>query len=139
MRPLPLAARSARRFTVSEPVMTMSPAVSPSPRPLSGSLLVTLRMRPVTALTASSAWPDTFTETIWWFGGQSTAGDALRLVMTGAVVSRTVTVKLPEAVLPAASWALAFTVVVPSGKVLPEAGLSVTTTAPSVSSVAEAV
>jgi hypothetical protein len=43
-------------------------------------------------------------------------------VTTGAVVSCTVTVKLPVAVFPALSVALAFTVVVPIGNVLPLAG-----------------
>src|SRR6266498_4050040 len=48
-----------------------------------------------------------------------TFGEAVRLSMTGAVVSTTVTVKAPIAVLPAASVAEAVTVVVPSGNVLP--------------------
>ena len=70
MRPLPWAERSARRLTVPGLVMTMSPAVSPSPRPLSGSLLVTERMRPVASLTASVAEPVTVTETSLWLGGE---------------------------------------------------------------------
>ena len=40
----------------------------------------------------------------------------------GGVVSATVTVKLPFAVLPARSVALQFTVVVPSGKAEPDGG-----------------
>src|SRR5579884_747327 len=47
-------------------------------------------------------------------------------VITGLVVSRTVTMKLPVAVLPAASVAEQLTAVVPKGKVLPEAGEQVT-------------
>ena len=62
-----------------------------------------------------------------WFGGRASCG---------AVVSRTVTVKLPLRVLPAASLALTFTVVTPSGKVLPLAGVAVAETAPSTKSVA---
>jgi hypothetical protein len=57
----------------------------------------------------------------------------------GAVVSLTVTVKLPFAVLPDESVAEQLTVVVPRGKVEPEAGVHVTVTAPSTSSVAVAV
>ena len=46
------------------------------------------------------------------------------------------TANAPDALFPAASAALHVTVVVPSGKVLPEAGLHVTATATSTSSVA---
>jgi hypothetical protein len=44
-------------------------------------------------------------------------------VITGGVTSLTVTVKLQLVVLPAASVAVAVTVVVPTGKTEPEAGL----------------
>ena len=58
----------------------------------------------------------------------------------GGVVSETVTVKLPLAeVLPAASFAVQLTVVVPSGKVEPEAGEHVTVGEGSMASVAVAV
>jgi hypothetical protein len=57
----------------------------------------------------------------------------------GAVVSLTVTVKLPFAVLPDESVAEQLTVVVPMGNVEPEAGVHVTGTEPSTSSVAVAV
>ena len=40
-RPLPLPARSALRFTVRFPVICQSGAKSPSPVPLTGSLLLT--------------------------------------------------------------------------------------------------
>ena len=50
----------------------------------------------------------------------------------------TVTVKDPVAVFPAPSVADAWTVVLPTGKVLPEAGTSVTGTLPLTRSVAEA-
>ena len=57
----------------------------------------------------------------------------------GAVVSRTVTVKEPWALLPAASVTEQSTVVVPSGNVEPEAGTHVTATEPSTKSLAEAL
>ncbi|MEP6469825.1 MAG: hypothetical protein ABJC24_08655 [Chloroflexota bacterium] len=57
----------------------------------------------------------------------------------GAVVSTTVTVKLPFAVLPAASVAEQFTVVVPRAKVVPEVGLHVTVGEAGLASVADAV
>ena len=56
----------------------------------------------------------------------------------GAVVSRTVTVNEPLAVLLCASVALHCTVVVPIAKVEPERGLQVTGTGPSTSSLADA-
>jgi hypothetical protein len=60
-------------------------------------------------------------------------------VTTGPVVSVTVTVKDAVRLLPRASAAVQLTVVVPSGKVDPLAGVHVTVTAPSTASVAEAV
>src|SRR5258708_5073270 len=60
-------------------------------------------------------------------------------LITGGVVSRTVTLNELAAELPALSDAARLTVVVPSGNVLPEAGLATTETAPSTSSVALAV
>lgn len=59
-------------------------------------------------------------------------------VRTGAVVSVTVTVKLPLAVLLRESVAEQFTEVTPTGNVLPEAGEQVTETRPSTRSEAEA-
>ena len=58
--------------------------------------------------------------------------------MTGAVVSATVTLKLPFAVLPAASLAEQLTVVAAMGNVEPDAGVQDTGTLPSTASVAEA-
>ena len=49
-------------------------------------------------------------------------------VMRGGMVSRTVTVKLQELLLPRPSVAVQFTVVVPSGKRLPDGGLQTTVT-----------
>ena len=54
----------------------------------------------------------------------------------GAVVSRTRMVKLELALLPAVSWAVQLTVVVPSAKRLPEAGRQLTATDPSTASLA---
>ena len=64
-------------------------------------------------------------------------GSVMEIV--GAVVSFTVTVKLAEPVLPAASLAVQLTVVVPIGNVEAEAGLHVTGREPSTKSVAVAV
>jgi hypothetical protein len=55
----------------------------------------------------------------------------------GATLSSTVTEKLPEAVLPDLSLAAQLTLVVPTGKVEPEAGEHDTLTAPSTESNAE--
>ena len=53
----------------------------------------------------------------------ASATTAAGQVSAGAVVSRTVTGKSHEAVLPASSRAVAVTVVVPSGNRVPEAWL----------------
>ena len=58
---------------------------------------------------------------------------------TGSVVSSTVTVNEPLALLPEASVAVQVTIVVPSGKVEPDAGEQVTAGEGSTASVAEAV
>jgi hypothetical protein len=60
-------------------------------------------------------------------------------VSVGAVVSCTEVVKLPAALLPAASVAEHETVVVPRAKVLPEAGVQLTGTMPSITSSADAL
>jgi len=60
-------------------------------------------------------------------------------VNTGGIVSTTVTVKLPFAVLLWESVDEQFTVVVPKGNNEPEAGEQVTATGPSTASLAEAV
>ncbi len=60
-------------------------------------------------------------------------------VSAGAVVSCTLTVKLPLAVLLWASVAEQFTVVVAIGKVEPDAGEQVMGTGPSTASLAEAL
>jgi len=58
-------------------------------------------------------------------------------VMTGAVVSLTVTMNDAAPPLPRASVAVQFTVVGPSGKIAPLAGLHVAVTVPSTMSVAD--
>src|SRR5262245_50563336 len=70
----------------------MSSAVSPSPRPLSGSLLVIETSRIVGAASQTSV-AVTEAVTVWslWFGGQSSSGDT-ETVSWGAPVSDTVTV-----------------------------------------------
>src|SRR5438477_11140160 len=93
MRPGPLPERSARRLTVRLPVIWISFAVSPSPRPLSGSLLVTLMILQLPAtLPEHESLAKAATEIEWyaWFGGQSTDSLAVA-VTTGGVVSTTVT------------------------------------------------
>jgi hypothetical protein len=60
-------------------------------------------------------------------------------VTTGPVVSVTVTVNDAAPLLPRASVAVHVTVVVPSGKIAPLAGVHVTGTAPSTASLAVAV
>src|SRR6266851_5435858 len=60
-------------------------------------------------------------------------------VSAGGVVSSTVTVKVPLAELPLVSVAVQFTVVLPSAKVLPEAGEQLGVTGPSIASLAVAV
>ena len=57
--------------------------------------------------------------------------------ITGGVVSRTVTLKLAVALLPAASLAVTSTVVSPSGNVEAEDGSAVAVTGPSTASLAD--
>jgi hypothetical protein len=64
---------------------------------------------------------------------------SLGTVSVGFVVSRTVTVKLPVAVLPWVSLAEQGTVVVPRAKVLPDAGVQLTGRTLSTTSVAVAL
>jgi hypothetical protein len=59
-------------------------------------------------------------------------------VIMGLCLSSTVTVNEQEAVFPAASVAVQLTVVVPTGKGLPEGGVQVTLTGPGQLSVADA-
>ena len=60
-------------------------------------------------------------------------------VIAGAVVSTTVTVNVLVDEFPCASVALQVTVVAPSGKIEPDAGLQLAATAPSTMSAAEAL
>src|SRR3954452_21034711 len=88
----------------------MSPAVSPSPRPLSASLLVTdLSVNPAGPDRASVTWTATVTLTGLWSAGFRLFGLAVH-VTTGAVLSiLTVTTLLGALLLPSASvtvWAV---------------------------------
>src|SRR5215208_1687644 len=101
---------------------------------------VTLRMRVVgVASTASTTSAVMVTGTIRPFGVAMLFGVAVTARIVGAVVSRTVTVNVPVVVAPLLSVAVAVTVVVPMGNVLPEAWLSVTGSGPSSGSVAVTV
>ena len=57
-------------------------------------------------------------------------------MIAGAVVSATLPVKLPVAVLPCASLAEQLTVVEPNANVAPEAGVQLVTTVPLIASIA---
>ena len=117
-RPLPFPERSALRFTVRFPVIAQSGAVSPSPNPLTGSLLLTeVILQTGAPLQASDAETVTATGTILWFGGQSTFGLAVTLMIFGGVVSLTVTTTISDAVPPLLSFTVSVTVCVPRGKV----------------------
>jgi len=70
--------------------MIQSEIVSPSPRPLTGSLLLTLEIaQSGLESQLSMAVAETLTRTILWFGGQRASGLALTFWMTGGVVSAT--------------------------------------------------
>ena len=100
----PLPERSALRFTVRFPVITQSGAVSPSPVPLPGSLLLTeVILQTGAASQMSDAAAVTVTGAILWFGGQSTLGLAATEEITGGVVSCTITAELQELEFPALS------------------------------------
>src|SRR3954453_3046136 len=95
----------------------MSPAVSPSPSPSSGSLLVTDTSRKATDGSQRSATCTlVVTGTSLWFGGQSvpTLSDT---VICGATVSATRTDEGHIWALPPASRAVKVTGVVPIGSV----------------------
>src|ERR1019366_7524728 len=124
MRPGPSSRRSARSWSVRLPVMIQSRAGFLSSLVLTGSLLVTEMILVTGAGSTRSATEAVMvTLTILSLGGQSVAGLAVRLLITGGVVSRTVKVNEPVDLLPAASLAVTVTVVTPSGKVEPGAVL----------------
>src|SRR4051812_148306 len=75
--------------------------------------------------------------TMRWSGTVIVLGVAVRLRMTGAVVSAIVMAKVFVAVFPKASVAVAVTVVTPSGNMVPDAGLKVTGTLPLTASCAD--
>src|SRR5207247_9921886 len=116
--------RSAGSGVLSAPATGHSGPMSPVESPVCASLLATARMRVTGAgSTASATAAVTLTAIMLWCGGHNALGDPVRLSNAGAVVSRTVTLNVPVAVLPAASRAVTVTVVVPSGNTLPGAWL----------------
>src|SRR5688500_5623382 len=132
--------RSARRSTVSGPVITQSGAVSPSPVPSIGWFDETERIVETgLGSTVSGAMSATLTATIWSLGGHSVVSEGLVLTTVGGVVSRTVTLNDPLALFRCESVAVHGTLVVPTGKVEPEAGEQMTATLPSTMSVDVAV
>lgn len=105
------------------PVICQSGAKSPSPVPLTGSLLLTaVILQTGAASQMSDADTATVTGVILWFGGHRTFGLAATAEITGAVVSRTVTLELQELEFPDPSVALHEIGVDPIGKVEPDAG-----------------
>src|SRR5262245_17731671 len=141
-RPVPRPLRSARSRNVRSSVPTVaswiSALVSPSPSPLSASLLVI-----ETSLTfgfGSHVSLTVIVAVIWmslWSGGQSTEGDS-ETVSSGGFVSVTCTVCVAVPVFPEASVADQLTGVSPRGK--PDCGASLTgLTEGSHTSVADAV
>src|SRR6266542_1800005 len=137
MRPLPGPLRSARKFAVNGPVITISPVVLPSPRPLSGSLLAAETIEhDGAASTTSVARASTTTFTNLWFAGHSTLGFTLSVGAEGGGVSCTITVNDPLTELLLASCAEHVTVVTPIGKTVPDSGEHVTVTGPSTASTA---
>src|SRR4051794_36342976 len=82
----------------------MSPTVSPSPRPLSASLLVTaVSVNPAGPDTTSVTLTVTVTSTSLWFAGLNTLGLAVHVITGGVLSILTVTTLLGRLVLPAAS------------------------------------
>ena len=125
-RPVPVAARSDLSFTARFPVICQSGEVSPSPRPLIGSLLLTAAILQTGAASQLSDTGATMvTGTILWFGGQRTLGRAVTVPIVGGVVS--CTVALNEQLL-LAPLALQVTVVVPLGKAEPDGGVQLALT-----------
>src|SRR2546422_7631791 len=118
IRPGPTPERSARRRTrvssVPTSVLWMSFVVSPSPTPLSGSLLVADTRTTRTAPRLSLAATVRMTSTIRWSGGQRIRGLA-GTERTGGVLSTThARVAGLESALPAASTARTANVCRPS-------------------------
>src|SRR5438105_1082779 len=93
----------------------MSLAVSPSPRPLSGSLEVAVQVTAGRASQRSVAVRVRLMPTSLWLGGHSTLGDAASW-RAGGVVSTIFTVVAQLDLLPARSTALQARVVVPRAK-----------------------
>jgi hypothetical protein len=121
-------------------VIVQSGARSPWPVPLTGSLLLTPATEQTgSASTASLAPTARVIGIIAWLGGQSAAALGAAPEITGAVVSRTITVNTDEPTLPYRSLEEHVTVVVPIGKTEPDAGEHVTVAGPPAASTAVAV
>src|SRR5881394_2149083 len=105
MRPVPGPARSARSWPCVFALPTSNPwmsfAASPSPRPLSGSLLVAdFSTKPVGPDPPSVTTTETVTFTILWFGGHNSDGLAAQVENFGAVWSILNDVDLSDSTLP---------------------------------------
>ena len=88
--PSPFPNRSAFRFSVRSPVITASPAATALAP--GGSLVLTEMILQETAPQLSVDAIATLTGTILWFGGHKLFGLAVTELMTGGVLSTTVTV-----------------------------------------------
>src|SRR5947207_13230018 len=101
MRPDPEPERSLRNHPVISGVPMFHPwmslAVSPSPKPLSGSLLVVeCNTNPFEPDKASLTFTAVVTAARLWFGGHSTFGDALH-IKVGGVLSMLIPVTVVDA------------------------------------------
>src|SRR5436190_8892156 len=97
--------RSARTFAVWAPVISQSGAVLPLPLASTAWLLLMAMIFHRVGPQASVTHASIRTGTILWFGGQMHLGVAVTLVISGAIVSNTVTVVEHETVLPVESVA----------------------------------
>ena len=100
MWPLPAPDRSARNWPLVSEILRSNPwisfGLSPSPRPLSGSLLVTeISVNPASPARASSTVTDAVTVTSLWFGDQMLFGLTLQNTV-GAVPSRKTVMELEK-------------------------------------------
>src|SRR4030095_6561192 len=103
--------------------MIQSGAVSPSPRPSIGSLLVTEMIWQLGDESHASVTNTlTDTETILWFGGHSLLGLATTLPIFGAVVSCTVITTVSAAVPPLPSSTVSVKVCAPSATLMVAVG-----------------
>src|SRR5215213_3480561 len=90
-RPRLFPARSALRRRWCKSTICQSGAVSPSPVPFTGSLLVTLIIVVTGPQLSLTVYP-TVISTILWFGGERTGLSIVKAARVGGVLSTTVTV-----------------------------------------------